>query len=494
MKIQLLALGLLAVALTGPASAANRPAGYVTLCTEGKTCSVSTATNVAFGRADKFFYKVLTGSFLCAEATFGGKTAGGVNECSVPSTSSSSSSSAPSSSSSSKSSSSVSSSVPSSSSSSSVASSVSSSSSSSVSSVGGGYILTNIAATGTATAISQANSSQGPAMTIDNVFTTKWVPLANVAGNWLQVTFPTSVNLGRVVLSETGEGTTSHEIQVLKAGVWTTVATGTTIRANKSHDFALTQTTAIRVLFAAVQAGKPNIAEFQIYAVASNAQACAPGNVLVDTVVDCGGVTVGTTCAGGSETQQPVFTLRNSTIRNVRINKNAADGIHCTAGHCRIENTVWEDVCEDAATLKDGGLSLTVSGGSANAADDKVFQHNAKDGSTLNIENFQLYGRIGKLYRSCGDCTNNGGPRYVNINNVQVNGSIGVVVGVNRNYGDKATIRNMRIYKWQPPDSGGEICMEYNGVEKGSGSASELGLFFNTATCNVSISDITGFQ
>ncbi|HSD37672.1 MAG TPA: hypothetical protein VLC92_09185 [Rhodocyclaceae bacterium] len=103
---------LLAATLSTSASAANRPAGYVTICTEGKTCSVASATNVAFGRADKFFYKTLTGSFLCAEATFGGKVAGGVNECSVPintsssSSSMSSSSAPPASSSSSKSSSS----------------------------------------------------------------------------------------------------------------------------------------------------------------------------------------------------------------------------------------------------------------------------------------------------------------------------------------------------------------------------------------------------
>ncbi|GAA5157219.1 pectate lyase [Viridibacterium curvum] len=490
MKSHQLLLGIVALFAANFASAANRPAGYVTLCTENKTCSVATSTNVAFGRADVFFYKTLVGSFVCNEATFGGRTAGGVNECSVPSGTSSSSAS-----SSSKSSSSVSS-VSSSSVSSSVSSSISSSSSSYSTSTSGGYVLTNVAASGVATAISAAASSQSATAAVDGNFSTKWVPASNVAGNWLQITFPSAVQLGRVVLSESGEGVTSHDIQVLVNGSWVTVSSGTTIRANKGHDFAIVSTSAVRVFFSAVQAGKPNILEFQAYAVASNAQACAPGNVLVDTVVDCGGVTVGTTCAGGSETQQPVFTLRNSTIRNLRINKNAADGIHCTAGHCRIENTVWEDVCEDAATLKDQGLSLTISGGSANAADDKVFQHNSviAGGSTINIENFQLYGRIGKLYRSCGDCTGNGGPRYVKINNVQVNGSIGTVVGVNRNYGDKATIRNLRIYKWQPPDSGGEICMEYNGVQKGSGSSSELGLFFNTATCDVSLSDVSGFQ
>ncbi|MFT3735529.1 MAG: SdiA-regulated domain-containing protein [Rhodocyclaceae bacterium] len=123
------ALGVLSVST---AQAANRPAGYTTICSENKTCSVSATTNVAFGRANQFIYKSLNGSFVCNEATFGGRIAGGVNECSVPpsgasssATSSSSSSSSVASSSSSKSSSS--SSVASSSSSSSVASSSSSS-------------------------------------------------------------------------------------------------------------------------------------------------------------------------------------------------------------------------------------------------------------------------------------------------------------------------------------------------------------------------------
>lgn len=83
----------IAITLSFSAFAANRPTGYVTICTEGKTCSVSTTTTVAFGRADKFFYKVLSGSFSCTAATFGGRVAGGTNECSVPKKGSSSSSS-----------------------------------------------------------------------------------------------------------------------------------------------------------------------------------------------------------------------------------------------------------------------------------------------------------------------------------------------------------------------------------------------------------------
>jgi len=80
----LLAVSILMLQMTGRARAANRPSGYTTICNEGQTCSAAPNTNVAFGRGDHFVFKVLTGSFACAEATFGGRVAGGVNECSVP--------------------------------------------------------------------------------------------------------------------------------------------------------------------------------------------------------------------------------------------------------------------------------------------------------------------------------------------------------------------------------------------------------------------------
>ncbi len=67
-------------------SASNRPEGYVTICKIGETCSVSSATNVAFGAADKFVYKILSGSFSCSVATFGSdpNPSKSVKECSIP--------------------------------------------------------------------------------------------------------------------------------------------------------------------------------------------------------------------------------------------------------------------------------------------------------------------------------------------------------------------------------------------------------------------------
>ena len=58
MKVKQLAMLALFAGVAVNAHAANRPAGYTTICTEGKTCSVAANTNVAYGRSDQFTYKV----------------------------------------------------------------------------------------------------------------------------------------------------------------------------------------------------------------------------------------------------------------------------------------------------------------------------------------------------------------------------------------------------------------------------------------------------
>jgi pectate lyase C len=88
-------LGAVVLLTSATVFAANRPSGYQTICTTSKpNCSVSTATNVAFGRSGRFTYKILSGNFVCSEITFGAgsKVSGGINECSIPRSSSTSSS------------------------------------------------------------------------------------------------------------------------------------------------------------------------------------------------------------------------------------------------------------------------------------------------------------------------------------------------------------------------------------------------------------------
>ena len=87
-----------------------------------------------------------------------------------------------------------------------------------------------------------------------------------------------------------------------------------------------------------------------------------------------------------SENQQPVFRLEDGArLINVVLGSPAADGIH-TYGDVTLENIVWEDVGEDALTIKESG-TVVLDGGSARNGEDKVFQINAA--STFRVSNFK---------------------------------------------------------------------------------------------------------
>lgn len=99
-----------------------------------------------------------------------------------------------------------------------------------------------------------------------------------------------------------------------------------------------------------------------------------------------------------SESQDPVFRLEDgATLRNVVLGAPAADGIH-TYGDVTLENITWEDVGEDALTIKDNG-TVVLNGGSARDASDKIFQVNAA--STFRISNFTA-NNAGKFIRQNG--------------------------------------------------------------------------------------------
>lgn len=361
MKIKYALLGLLATTFATSAFAANRPAGYVTICSEGKTCSVAANTSVAFGRADKFSYKTLSGSFVCSEAVFGPRVAGGVNECSIPT-------GTPAPSSSSKSSSSVATTSSTSSIKSSVASSVASS-----------------------TASSTPNTSD--------------------LGYYPGCQMPTA--------TET------------------------------------VQFTSTRV----VESGE---------------------------VFDGGNKRYNLSGGGQAEGQPAVFDVKDGgVIKNVIIGNLAADGIHCL-GNCTLDHVWWEDMGEDAATaLGPVGTIMNVTCGAAYKGADKTFQFNGR--GELHVSKFYI-GNAGKVARSCGDCTGNGGPRTIVLTDVIAH-DVTTIVGINTNFGDKATIRNLTI------DNSGssktKVCQVYKGVVKGNGSSSALGTEFNTPNCDVRVNDIT---
>ncbi|KAG8819264.1 hypothetical protein FRC17_010530 [Serendipita sp. 399] len=134
-----------------------------------------------------------------------------------------------------------------------------------------------------------------------------------------------------------------------------------------------------------------------------------------------------------------VFLLGSgATLKNVIIGKNQAEGVHCN-GPCTLQNVWFEDVCEDAITIKNdkSGQVTNIIGGGALNASDKVVQHNGC--GTVKITNFYTK-TYGKLYRSCGNCKSQC-KRTVIVDGVEARNG-GTLVGINKNYGDSATIKN----------------------------------------------------
>lgn len=143
----------------------------------------------------------------------------------------------------------------------------------------------------------------------------------------------------------------------------------------------------------------------------------------------------GKSCTGQVEggDADAVFLIENGgTLKNAIIGKDQIEGVHCK-GSCTIENVWWVDVCEDALSIKGDG-NASVKGGGAQAASDKVVQHNGK--GTVTIDGFTVMD-FGKLYRACGNCKNSVS-RSVVIKNVKAyNGK--VLAGINPNFGGKSS-------------------------------------------------------
>lgn len=191
---------------------------------------------------------------------------------------------------------------------------------------------------------------------------------------------------------------------------------------------------------------------------------------------------------GQKEGQDPLFDLPNGgTLKNVILGSPAADGVHCEAT-CTLENVWWEDVGEDAATFKPSSTSatMTVKGGGALHASDKVFQHNGV-GGTFVIDGFQVQD-FGKLYRSCGNCKSGQGKRTVVIKNVTATYKGGSLAGINTNYGDSATFSKITIIG----DSSKKIviCNKFIGNNTGKEPTSN-GSGADGTYCKYKTSDIT---
>ena len=187
-------------------------------------------------------------------------------------------------------------------------------------------------------------------------------------------------------------------------------------------------------------------------------------------------------CTGGEgQKDTAVFLVEaGGTLKNAIIGKNQKEGVHCDDHDCTIENVWWDDVCEDALSIKGGSASsvTTVTNCGARHAEDKVIQHNGP--GTVKINGFFAQ-EFGKLYRSCGTCGNI--PRKVTIENVYAINPLVSVITVNKNYNDQAILKNIRV---KSSKSNVRVC-EWS---QGGGKPSSLGHGPSGKLCQYTTSDV----
>jgi hypothetical protein len=129
-----------------------------------------------------------------------------------------------------------------------------------------------------------------------------------------------------------------------------------------------------------------------------------------------------------------VFVLEEgATLRNVIIGADQGEGVYCL-GSCNLEFVWFEDVCEDAISIKGDGTANIIGGGAYHASD-KVIQHNGC--GHVNIVNFYA-NDYGKVYRSCGNCADNCARTVHMEGTTAVDG--GELIGINTNLGDEVRL------------------------------------------------------
>ena len=189
-------------------------------------------------------------------------------------------------------------------------------------------------------------------------------------------------------------------------------------------------------------------------------------------------------CSGGEgQKDAAVFIVEaGGTLKNAIIGKNQKEGVHCDQHECKIDNVWWDDVCEDALSIKGGSASsvTTITNCGARHAEDKVVQHNGQ--GTVKIIGFFAQD-FGKLYRSCGTCGNIA--RKVIMENVYALDPLVSVVTVNKNYNDQAILKNIHV-KTTTSRSSVKVCQWSQGGSK----PSNLGDGPSGKLCQYTTSDV----
>ncbi|KAG8829772.1 hypothetical protein FRC17_006076 [Serendipita sp. 399] len=168
-----------------------------------------------------------------------------------------------------------------------------------------------------------------------------------------------------------------------------------------------------------------------------------------------------------------VFLLKaGATLQNVIIGKNQAEGVHCS-GPCTLKFVWFEDVCEDAITVKgdtqrlryrqrqspilmeiDELPALTTNAPSMRILRSSTSTQTPTANCTVPVETYVLSVTLSNFDHKDSQCKRN-----VYIDGVEARNG-GELAGINSNYGDTATIRNA-CYDTKTP------CQMYIGNDDG---------------------------
>lgn len=191
----------------------------------------------------------------------------------------------------------------------------------------------------TVSASTQSGNSRSAAKAIDGDTATRWEASNSSPGSWLALHFSEPQTLSQVNVSEYGSRIQAYEYQVLRNGVWTTVASGSSpsVGLRGQH---LESVSAVR-LYVTKAGAQPSIIEMRAYKTATSVGACTIYNgtpeTVIQGVVDCGGARV----SGPHCRDLPLFRLApDATMKNVHISTGQ---VQCE-GSCRLERVSWSGV------------------------------------------------------------------------------------------------------------------------------------------------------
>lgn len=389
-------------------AAKNRPDGYTTLCKIDETCTVATSTNVAFGAADLFVYKVLSGTFVCSVSTFGSdpNPEKSVKECSIPSgtaTTNTNTNTTP-----------------------------TTTSNNNQSLANGRYAIVS-RHSGLSLDVENTSTSNGANIIqweywggsgqqfdVNNVGNGFYSIRAAHSGKSLDV-FEFNPDPGGEIRQWEYLGGDNQQWQIapidgnyygiisryswlaLDVWAWSTANGGDIRQWTPTNGY--NQQWRFDPVTSSNSSGNSGSTNKGSTCVSTGSTTVTSTIYVTSGVFDGGCKTFNPTSALGdgsqSESQDPVFRVENgATLRNVIIGNNGADGIHIYNGGT-VENVRWTNVGEDALTIKSQG-NVTVRNIEGYAGSDKFFQVNAP--ANLTVSNC-LVDNMGKFLRQNGGTT-----------------------------------------------------------------------------------------